>query len=85
MTDEQILDQLQSKLVEGAKHARFELASILTSPSSRMFLAYAGNRCTKVLLSVTVPEMVADIALDRGSLTLSSAQIGDEILKLLQR
>lgn len=87
MTDEEVLDDLHIKLVEGSKSAQFNLiqkSALLDG--TRTFLAYVGNkRITVLLTATTVPAMSADIIFYRHSVTLSSGQIGDEVLKLLQR
>jgi len=87
MTDEDILDELHIKLAEGAKTANFNLIQKSTSlVGTRSFLAYVGNkRVTVLLAATTVPTMSADIIFYRHSVTLSSGQIGDEVLRLLQR
>jgi hypothetical protein len=87
MTNEEVLNELHIKLVEGAKSAKFDFIQTSTQlDDSRSFLAFAGDkRVTVLLTATTVPAMCADVIFYRHSVTLSSGQVGDEVLKLLQR
>jgi len=87
MTNEEVLNELHIKLVEGARSAKFDFIQTSTHlDDSRSFLVYAGDRRATVLLTATtVPPMSADIIFYRHNVILSSAQIGDEVLKVLQR
>lgn len=88
MTDEEILDELHIKFAEGAKAANFNFIQKSAPPvGTRTFLAYMGHKRVSVMLAATttVSKMRADIVFDSRSVTLSSEQIGNEVLKLLQR